>query len=157
MLCHAPSPQALQALPPPLTVSEPDSLSAAVGVELNRLQNICITLDKAKHCLNQPHQCRWEQPVDVTGGSGGHFSTMALPVSSPANHTPETRELLRINSVQVHRIRHHTPAHVVPKPSACLPHLFPQCELIHGFQHIHVSVPSPLLPPPQGAPPVAGE
>lgn len=51
-------PQALQALPPPLTVSEPDSVSAAVGVELNRLQNICITLDKAKHCLNQPGQCK---------------------------------------------------------------------------------------------------
>jgi hypothetical protein len=60
--CLCPCPfllsQALQALPPPLTVSEPDSVSAAVGVELNRLQNICITLDKAKHCLNQPGQCK---------------------------------------------------------------------------------------------------
>eukprot|EP00878_Enallax_costatus_P028162 GHUV01030381.1.p1 GENE.GHUV01030381.1~~GHUV01030381.1.p1 ORF type:complete len:660 (+),score=307.55 GHUV01030381.1:240-1982(+) len=51
-------PGELQALPPPLTQAPADSVAAAVGVELNRLQNICISLDKAKHCLNQPGQCR---------------------------------------------------------------------------------------------------
>jgi hypothetical protein len=50
--------QELQALPPPLTQTAADSVANAVGVELNRLQNISITLDKAKHCLNQPGQGR---------------------------------------------------------------------------------------------------
>lgn len=56
--------QELQALPPPLTQTPADSVAAAVGVELNRLQNICISLDKAKHCLNQPGQCR-DPPLAV--------------------------------------------------------------------------------------------
>jgi hypothetical protein len=50
--------QELQALPPPLTQSEADSIAAALGVELNRLQNIVISLDKAKYCLGQSGQCR---------------------------------------------------------------------------------------------------
>jgi hypothetical protein len=58
-VCH---PQELQALPPPLTQSEADSIAAALGVELNRLQNIVISLDKAKYCLGQQGQCR-EAPL----------------------------------------------------------------------------------------------
>jgi hypothetical protein len=50
--------QALMALPHPLTVPEADAISTAVGVEGNRLVNIAITLDKAKHCLNYPGQNR---------------------------------------------------------------------------------------------------
>lgn len=56
--------QELQSLPAPLTQSPADSVAAAVGVELNRLQNICISLDKAKHCLNQSGQSR-EPPLTV--------------------------------------------------------------------------------------------
>lgn len=49
-------------MPPPLTQTKADSIAAAVGVELNRLQNIVISLDKAKYCLNQPGQCK-EPPL----------------------------------------------------------------------------------------------
>jgi hypothetical protein len=45
-------------LPPPHAYTIERATAEAVGVELNRLQNIVITLDKVKHCLNVPDQVR---------------------------------------------------------------------------------------------------
>lgn len=50
--------QELQALEPPLTQSSAEAAASAIGVELNRLHNIVITLDKAKYVLSQPGQSR---------------------------------------------------------------------------------------------------
>jgi hypothetical protein len=65
--------QELQALPPPLTQSEADSIAAALGVELNRLQNIVISLDKAKYCLSQAGQCREAPLVLMSDGEVAEY------------------------------------------------------------------------------------
>ena len=56
-------------LPPPHAYTIERATAEAVGVELNRLQNIVITLDKVKHCLNA---------ADQVGGSPGCALGQAL-------------------------------------------------------------------------------